>query len=256
MNPKLSHYIARLSGTRPDWPDNMTDKERKIMSDHYNYLKDLAAKNKVVLAGPCIGLFGLVILQTESEDEAKAIMDNEPSITGGAHTYEISPMNVSIMADFRPRDRYVDDPSSRILRKEISVKASIDEAWETWTTTKGVNRFFSDNALVELYPGGPFEIYFNSEAKYGTKGSEDCKILSFLPKEYLCFEWNAPPDFGDIRYVKTQVMLRFEETPRDGVRLIFTQYGWGKTDKWNELYDYFDRAWSMVLDNFKNALEE
>ena len=256
MRPEFKQYIVRLIGIRPGWPENMTDNEQKIMSDHYNYLKDLTARNKVVLAGPCFGLYGLIILQTESENEARAIMEKEPSVTGGVHAYEISEMRVSLLMDSRPQNRYVDDPSDRVLEKEMTVRSTLEKAWETWTTTEGAKKFFSENALVELYPGGPFEIHFNMEAEYGTKGSEDCKILSYLPKEYLCFEWNAPPDFGDIRYIKTQVALRFEEISPDQVKIKFTQFGWGKSDKWNELFDYFDRAWSFVLDNFKKAVEE
>jgi uncharacterized protein YndB with AHSA1/START domain/uncharacterized protein YciI len=256
MKPEFKQFHVSLLGTRPGWPENMTDEEQKIMTDHYHYLKDLVSKNKVILAGPCFEpVFGCIILQVESKEEAREIMDKEPSVTGGVHTYQLNPMRVSLLADNRPRDRYVDDPSDRVMQKEILVKTSLDEAWKTWTTTEGVKSFFSSEAMVELYPGGPFEIYFDHSAPYGLKGSEDCKILFYIPKEILCYEWNAPPAFGELRYIKTQVSLQFEEIATGNVKLTFAQYGWGKTEKWNELYDYFDRAWSMVLDNFKKLYE-
>jgi len=256
MKPEPKQYHVSLLGTRPGWPENMTDEEQRVMTDHYHYLKDLVSRNKVVLAGPCFEpVFGCVILQVESEEEAREIMDKEPSITGGVHTYQLNPMRVSLLVDSRPRDRYVDDPSDRVLRKEVTVKTSLDEAWKTWTTTEGAKSFFSEEALVELYPGGPFEIYFNRSVPYGLQGSEDCKILCFIPGELLCFEWNGPPDFGELRYIKTMVSMQFKEVGDGQVKVTFAQYGWGKSEKWNELYDYFDRAWSMVLDNFKKLYE-
>ena len=81
MESDIKQYLVRLLGTRPGWPEDMTDRERKIMDDHFAYLQKLTRQKKVVLAGPCFGFhFGLVILQTESEEEAKEIMDNEPSV--------------------------------------------------------------------------------------------------------------------------------------------------------------------------------
>ena len=255
MQPEYQQYFVRLNGTRAGWPENMTDRERKIMDDHFNYLHELTIRKKVVLAGPCFDpVFGLVILQVESEDEAKEIMDKEPSVVEGVHTYEISPMRVALLTDHRSRDRYAPDISDRVLRKEVTVDASLEEVWNKWTTTEGVKSFFSPNAKVELYPGGPFEVYFGSDVPYGSRGSEDCRILTYLPGELLCFEWNAPPDFGELRFIKTQVSLRFEEIAPGEVKVRFAQYGWGKSEKWDELYQYFDRAWSMVLDNFKESL--
>jgi len=49
--------------------------------------------------------------------------------------------------------------------------------------------------------------------------------------------------------------MRFKEICAGEVKVIFDRFGWGKSGKWNELYDYFDRAWSMVLDNFKKLFE-
>lgn len=69
------------------------------MDGHFEYLKRLVAGRKVLLAGPCFDpMFGLIILETENEEEARAIMDNEPSVAGGLHTYRLHPMRVSLMA--------------------------------------------------------------------------------------------------------------------------------------------------------------
>ncbi len=257
MEPEIKQFCVMLKGTRPDWPEKMTESEEKIMVEHYDYLKELTAKKKIILAGPCFEpVFGLIILQTESEQEAKELMEKEPSVVSGLHTYELNPMRVSLLTDNRLKDRYVSDPSDKIIRKEVVVKAALGDVWRAWTTTDGVKSFFSSEARVELYTGGPFEIYFMHDAPYGLKGSEDCKILSYIPNELLCFEWNAPSDFGKLRDIKTQVALRFENSGDVGAKVSLAHYSWGKTEKWDKLYDYFDSAWSYVLNNLKKSFEE
>jgi uncharacterized protein YciI len=97
MSPQ-NDYFVKLLGTRPGWPTNMTPNEERIMGEHFEYLRDLVARGKVLLAGPCFDpVFGLVILRTDSEDEARAIMADEPSVKQGVHTYEIQPMRVSLL---------------------------------------------------------------------------------------------------------------------------------------------------------------
>jgi uncharacterized protein YciI len=97
---QLKQYFIRLLGTRSDWPKNMTDEEEKIMDRHFKYLTDLVAQKKVLMAGPCFNpVFGLIILQVESEEEAMELMKNEPTVVNGLHTYEMNPMRVALMAE-------------------------------------------------------------------------------------------------------------------------------------------------------------
>jgi uncharacterized protein YndB with AHSA1/START domain/uncharacterized protein YciI len=250
---KPVQFLAMLVGTRPGWPDDMTPEEERIMGEHFAYLRDLTLKKKVILAGPCFGLKrGLIVLQTDSEAEAQAIMDQEPSVVQGVHTYELYPMVVSLLADFQRRDRHVVDPSDRVLRKEISVGASLDSVWDAWTTSDGVRSFFGEDANVELRVGGPYEVYFNMEVPYGQRGAEGCKVLSYLPREMLSFEWNAPPSFGELRNQHTRVVLQFEQIDSGKTRVTFSQVGWGSGEEWDKLYDYFDKAWSSVLTNLQS----
>lgn len=245
---KIADYFVRLIGTREGWPDNMTEQEEQVMESHYLYLKDLTARKKCLMAGPVFGLFGMILLRVESEAEAREIMAKEPSVVAGVHTYEMTPMVASLIADCIRPDRYVKDPSDRVLSKEILVPASVDKVWQAWTTSEGVKGFLGVDNNVELRPGGTYEFFFNADTPYGSRGSEDCRVLSFLPEQMFSFEWNAPPEFGPLRDQRTQVVIFFEPTDDGQTKLIFRQLGWGTGGKWDELYDYFDRAWSSVLD--------
>lgn len=227
------------------------------MQEHYEYLLGLTQRGHVLMAGPCFDpVFGLMVLQTYTEEEAVAIMEKEPSVVGGVHTYKMQPMHVSLMADHVPAARYVAEPSDRILRKEVEVTASLEQVWETWTTTEGTQSFFADHAHVELRPGGLFEIYFNPDALEGQRGSEGCRILSYLPETMLSFEWNAPPSFGELRYQHTRVVILFTESPEGKIKLHLSHLGWGQGEQWDELYAYFDRAWDYVLSSFAKSVAQ
>jgi len=94
------HFFVRLLGTREDWPNSMTPDEERIMSEHFHYLKDLVGQRKVLLAGPVFEpVFGLIIVQAGSKAEARKIVEKDPSVVHGLHTFEISPMRVSLLAE-------------------------------------------------------------------------------------------------------------------------------------------------------------
>ena len=95
---EVKEYFVRLLGSREGWPSDMTAEEQRIMSEHFEYLKDLVKEKKVLMAGPCFDpVFGLIILRVSSREEAVAIMDNEPSVKQGVHTYDLNEMKVSLM---------------------------------------------------------------------------------------------------------------------------------------------------------------
>jgi uncharacterized protein YciI len=61
-----------------------------IVEAHAAHLAELDRKGSLVLAGPLLNHFsGLIVLQTASLAEARAIADEDPMIRGGFQTYEL-----------------------------------------------------------------------------------------------------------------------------------------------------------------------
>ncbi len=147
------------------------------------------------------------------------------------------------------------DLTNKILEKEIVVPASISEVWAAWATDEGVRAFFARDSKIELRVGGPYELYFDSDAPAGRRGSENCTILSFLPGRMLSFSWNAPPEFPTVRELHgpngTWVVVMLSPLERDGKNstlVTLTELGWGEGGEWDKSYDYFDEAWQTVLE--------
>ena len=78
-----------------------TEQDNEITADHFRRLQDLHAKGTVVLAGRTLNdgaaRFGIVILEVESEEEARQIMETDPAVIGGVMTAELFPYRVALL---------------------------------------------------------------------------------------------------------------------------------------------------------------
>ena len=76
----------------------MTEEEAAVMSEHFVYLQDLLEKEILILAGPeTTGKFGLALIETESEEEARNIMNNDPAFKKGVCGVTLYPYRISLI---------------------------------------------------------------------------------------------------------------------------------------------------------------
>jgi hypothetical protein len=83
----------------------------------------------------------------------------------------------------------------------------------------------------------------------GLKGSEGCKVLSYLPKKMFSFSWNAPPQFEEVRKsdYKTWVVVEFNYISENQTEVTLHHVGWPTDERWTPVFDYFNKAWDFVL---------
>ncbi|MCA9726444.1 MAG: SRPBCC domain-containing protein [Candidatus Eisenbacteria bacterium] len=252
MSNQPVHFIVQLHGIREGWPQNMSADEQRIMGEHFGYLQALMWDGKVLLAGPCQDpVYGLVVLEVSDEAEARSLMDREPSVLGGVHTYTLHPFHASLLIR---RELMAAEESDRRIRKQIVVDAARDTVWTTWTTTEGVTSFGPPEARIQLRVGGRYEWYFGpAEAPLGTRGSEGCRVLSYLAPEMLSLSWNAPPTIPALRPARTRVVVQLAALGPDRTEVTLTHLGFGRAPIWNEVYDYFESAWGHVLESLAGS---
>ena len=135
----------------------------------------------------------------------------------------------------------------RSLVKEAHVGAPPMKVWEAWTSSDGIAAWWGPPASnIDLRIGGPFELFFAHDAPEGSRGSEGCKVLAYVPGESLSFTWNAPPHLA-LRETNTWVVLTFTSAAAGTtVRLVHTGFLTGAD--WDEYMAYFDEAWEQVLE--------
>ena len=143
------------------------------------------------------------------------------------------------------------DVSNRAIVKEIVVPLDRAKVWSLWASAEGLTRWLVNHARVELRPGGAYEILFMDEAPEGARGSEGCRVLSFIRERMLSFTWNAPPHLGRTRWEHTWVVLELADEA-EGTHVRVTHTGWPESGlasepEWEATFAYFDRAWAGVL---------
>ncbi|MCF7800656.1 MAG: YciI family protein [Candidatus Marinimicrobia bacterium] len=90
-------FIYQLKLTDPSKAETLTEDEKCIVSDHFEYLKNLLDKELLILAGRTEGAeFGIVIFEAESGSRAREIMENDPVIKNGLMIGEIYPYRLAL----------------------------------------------------------------------------------------------------------------------------------------------------------------
>ena len=146
--------------------------------------------------------------------------------------------------------------SDKRIDKEVVVAAPIRDVWNAWTTSEGIKGFFAPASKIEMKVGGSYDIYFMPDAPAGSRGAEDCHVLSFLPMEMLAFTWSAPPQWPEIRKERTSVVLRFEDLGDKRVRVKLAHVGFGEGAEWDEVQKYFESAWGVVLQRLEQRFAQ
>jgi uncharacterized protein len=95
-----SHFLIRIEPVRATFTDDATPEEAKVMGEHFQYLKQLLADGKLVMAGPAETgecPFGLVVLEVSDQAAAEEIMKNDPSVKAKIMRGNVYPFTLSLM---------------------------------------------------------------------------------------------------------------------------------------------------------------
>jgi uncharacterized protein len=99
----MSAFILRLIAPRPTFALDMTDEERDVMGRHAAHWQRFIDSGQMVVFGPVLdgtGSWGLGVVETDDEDEVRAVAADDPAVTSGTAELEIG----KLLAGFvRPR---------------------------------------------------------------------------------------------------------------------------------------------------------
>jgi uncharacterized protein YciI len=97
-----SLFLYKIQPVRPEMLSvGATSEEEQIISEHFNYLKDLTNAGVVFLAGRTLNTdpssFGIVILIVSSEEEARQIMLYDPVVKKKVMLAELYPYRNALL---------------------------------------------------------------------------------------------------------------------------------------------------------------
>ena len=135
----------------------------------------------------------------------------------------------------------------RSVVKTVELVTTPEQAFADWASAEGLARWWIRAGMeVDLRVGGPFELYFDQHQPEGSRGSEGCKYLGYVPGEMISFTWNAPPHLP-LRSSNTWVVITFHGTHRGTTKVRLVHTGFLEGPDWDDYMEYFDKAWGMVL---------
>ncbi len=82
-----------------------TAAEQTLLGEHVAYLHKLVDDKLLLVAGPSVtdhDAIGIVIVQAPSADDAKRILNNDPSVKGGVFKGEVRPFRLSFFRQTKP----------------------------------------------------------------------------------------------------------------------------------------------------------
>lgn len=94
-------YVLRLTPRLRD-ERNWTEADNAAVGRHFRRLQQLHREGKVLLAGKTLddadeGQFGVVVLEVNSEDEARRIMEADDAVRAGVMTAQFFPFRVALI---------------------------------------------------------------------------------------------------------------------------------------------------------------
>lgn len=132
------------------------------------------------------------------------------------------------------------------LTLSVRVPADISSLWRAWTDPAELRQWWSiPAARIDLRVGGAYDLTFRPDAEVGARGSEHCRILSYVPERMLSFTWAVPPHLA-VGQAHTWVVLTFSEAD-SGTDLELVHNGFLTGPGWQECREYFRQAWRRVL---------
>ena len=144
--------------------------------------------------------------------------------------------------------------AGRVVRVEGEINSSLSGVWRVFTTSKGAEEFFAQKAHIELSIGGPYEIQFDpKDERSGTKG---LKILSYAPEEMISFQWNAPPEYPEVRTGGTWVVVEMRPVDAYRTHVTITHLGWKDGLQWDQAYSHFEQGWAELMNRLEKRFTD
>ena len=98
MEQEKLQFVYIVKPVKENFNETATEEENDVVSEHFLYLKSLLDKNILILAGPELNAkFGITVIEADSEEQAKEIMNNDPAVLNNVFTAELFPFRTSLL---------------------------------------------------------------------------------------------------------------------------------------------------------------
>jgi uncharacterized protein YndB with AHSA1/START domain len=152
---------------------------------------------------------------------------------------------------------FVAPSGERVLRHEVTVKASLAEVWKAVTTSEGLMSFMAPVVHMELKTGGAFDSSYRVGSKLGDPGTIHNQVLNYVPLEMFSIKVNLTKQFPPrLRDAGTLfAVLTFKDVGTRQVLVRESMLGWGDGEDWNQVYEFFSWGNAFTLGQLARRFE-
>jgi uncharacterized protein YciI len=106
----MPQFLYRLEPTRPGMlADRPTEREARVVGEHFAYLKELTERGVVLMAGRTLtadeSTFGIVVLVAATEADAESVMNDDPAVKHGVMRARLFPFRIALWRADEPMPR-------------------------------------------------------------------------------------------------------------------------------------------------------
>jgi uncharacterized protein YciI len=91
---EMTHYVVGFFHKGPNWTAEQTAETRRLLQGHLANFQKLADDGKLIVAGPFGDngeMRGMLIFKLESVDEARKLMEADPTLSAGWLSLDLHP---------------------------------------------------------------------------------------------------------------------------------------------------------------------
>ncbi len=132
--------------------------------------------------------------------------------------------------------------NQRSIEKDLLIKAPPQRIFQALTEQAELERWFAQNAELDLRPGGAISFY------WGPGVFESGQMVALDSHHRLSYTWEAMEP--------SPVTITFTLTAEnDGTRLRLVQTGIGEGQEWDQYYNLRNNGWNIHLEHLVAWLE-
>lgn len=129
----------------------------------------------------------------------------------------------------------------KMLRFEVTVPGKIEDVWQSFTTSAGLDTWLWRDCTVDLREGGDWTVHFPG----GKTGGGT--IVSFRDQNQVVMRALAPEQFPEVRKTRTTAVFDFA-ADGEQTRVTLTQSGWKQGKEWDDAYEYLAAGNAQLLE--------
>ena len=145
---------------------------------------------------------------------------------------------------------FVAPGGERVLRQEIIVPATLEDAWHVLSTNDGLRTWMAPVVDVELKTGGHWYANYDPKANIGDPGTIHNSVLGYIPMRMITVKLGiAPPIFpaGPSAAGTLFAVLTLEDLGNRQVRVTEHLVGFGQGEDWDKVYRFFQTGNAYTL---------